>query len=384
MKLSFCLSFISAFIVGILIPSVGHSSGGFITGGGGGIAGCPIVEDCRFYLSSTGNLWIQLNEVIAEVDKKSPTMALQMREIINKKSWLMTTADLAKLSTNTIGIPISSYQDVKTLAIHTLHEVWISSTEFKQMNARSQLLLVIHEILVGIHFKTKFITKVPGLGDVNENFHFKTGEALTPTEYQGVRTLTTDLVDKRLEDEEAETFVAYVAALEFPKYRPRAGQSGYSAGQLVPAAEVLRFLANRVQLQTYPKAGRVAGEGDAYERLSRCDLFASTQLQTANVVLNMSPQKISLPRRSFQILLKTPEVIINYSDLEGFYFDLPDGSVEGKIQEMRWVLRFYFESQKITQVKAYPQIYQNIGKFGSIPQLGWFSIKDPRAISTCE
>jgi len=131
----------------------GYTGGTDSTGGGNSVNGKP-VDDYILNLRKIDTYNQYLKPLVINLEKNYPYLAGDFKHLIHRRMWYFVPGDIDAISSSIIG----TYAKTDQLALQDLNKIWIDNNLFNKMDSRSQAVLIVHEIFMGIkllQFKSK-------------------------------------------------------------------------------------------------------------------------------------------------------------------------------------------------------------------------------------
>lgn len=130
-----------------------NSGGTDSTGGGNSINGKP-VDDYILNLRKLDAYDQHLKPLVLKLEINYPSLAADFKHLIHRRMWYFVPGDINAISSSILG----TYAKTDQLALQDLNKVWVDNNLFQKMESRSQAVLIVHEIVMGIklmQFKSK-------------------------------------------------------------------------------------------------------------------------------------------------------------------------------------------------------------------------------------
>lgn len=130
----------------VLVKERQQTGGVDDAGGGNGIDGKPLDEfiDRNFAKKS---VYINVVEPVIEKLKIGfPELAADFIHLTNRRDWYFVPGELEKIPNQILG----AYAKLDQYALQDTQKVWIDNISYEKMNERSQGILLLHEMMIGV------------------------------------------------------------------------------------------------------------------------------------------------------------------------------------------------------------------------------------------
>lgn len=127
---------------------IGGGVGGLDIGGGGNGVEKKTLEGWKIPDLNKLPAFERLHEkVISKLKVRFPKLAADIMHIAEERSWYLIPVELKTLPAAKIGVSFR----IDQIALQKLKEIWISDLIFSKMEPQDQEILILHELLMGVH-----------------------------------------------------------------------------------------------------------------------------------------------------------------------------------------------------------------------------------------